>query len=289
VPNLVTVMVTDGKISFHNGSGGTVQVIADTEGYYADSGSGYKTLAPVRVLDTRKPIGVSTKAPVPADGHITLDLSSAVPVGTTAVTMNVTVTNPKASGYLTVYPDGTSAPTASNLNFTAGQTVPNLVTVPVNNGKVDFQNASAGTVDVIADLAGYYGDAASGATAGLAPQFPSRIYDTRFDSPTDNPKPVAPGATLTISPSLSQSNGPAPLGVIINVTVTDPTASGYLTVFPDGVARPTASNLNYSAGQTVPNLAAVALGTDGLDFYNGSSGTLNFIVDLDGLIVPPLS
>lgn len=288
MPNLVTVAVLDGKVSFHNGSGGTVHVIADAEGYYADSGYGFKPVTPLRVLDTRKPIGVPTAAAVPANGHIALDLSAKVPAGTKAVTMNVTVTDPKAGGYLTVYPDGTTAPLASNLNFNAGQTVPNLVTVPVNNGKVDFQNTSGGTVDVIADLAGYYADASTGATAGLVPDGPNRIWDTR--SYGANPGPVAPGGTLHLAANeFLPGTTPAPVSAILNVTVTGPTAGGYLTVYPDGANRPTASNLNFSAGQTVPNLVSVAFGSDGIDFYNGSGGTVNIIVDMDGEFVPPLS
>ena len=45
----------------------------------------------------------------------------------------------------------------SNLNFTAGQTVPNLVIVPVGaDGKIRLYNGSPGTVQLIADIAGYY-------------------------------------------------------------------------------------------------------------------------------------
>jgi hypothetical protein len=286
VPNLVTTLVRDGKVNFHNGSGGTVQVIADVEGYYADSGYGFKPVAPVRVLDTRKPVGVPTKAPVPANGHIALDLSSSVPAGTKAVTMNVTVTNPRAGGYLTVYPDGSTAPVASNLNFSAGQTVPNLVTVPVNNGKVDFQNSSSGTVDVVADLAGYYGDGTTGATAGLAANDPDRIWDTRVYGQT--PGPVAANGTLHLNAGDFLFSPPAPVALVLNVTATGPTAAGYLTVYPDGSSRPTASNLNFSAGQTVPNLVSVGLGADGVDLFNGSSGKTNIIVDMDGMFVQPL-
>jgi hypothetical protein len=68
----------------------------------------------------------------------------------------VTAAGPTASSYVTVYPDGRTRPTASNLNFTAGETIPNLVTVPVGaNGKVDFYNFT-GTVNLVADVAGYF-------------------------------------------------------------------------------------------------------------------------------------
>ena len=59
------------------------------------------------------------------------------------------------------------------------------------------------------------------------------------------------------------------------MTATQPTRSGYLTVLGANTARPTVSNLNFAAGQTVANLATVDLGTDGdaISIYNGSSGT----------------
>ncbi|HKB31655.1 MAG TPA: hypothetical protein VKD26_12570, partial [Streptosporangiaceae bacterium] len=75
--------------------------------------------------------------------------------GVTAVVMNVTVTGATAAGYLTVYPDGQPRSGTSSLNFVTGETIPNLVIVPVVDGKVDFYN-SAGTVNLVADITGYY-------------------------------------------------------------------------------------------------------------------------------------
>ena len=58
--------------------------------------------------------------------------------------------------------------------------------------------------------------------------------------------------------------------VVLNVTVTRPTTAGFVTVYPDGSARPVASNLNFSPGETVPNLVVAPVGSDGkVDFYNG--------------------
>jgi hypothetical protein len=74
----------------------------------------------------------------------------------TAVVLNVTVVLPTAGGYLAVYPDGQARPNVSNLNFNAGDTIPNLVVVPIVNGKVNFYNAAGGTVHVLADVFGYY-------------------------------------------------------------------------------------------------------------------------------------
>ncbi|MFD9127237.1 LuxR C-terminal-related transcriptional regulator [Kitasatospora sp. NPDC059571] len=176
IPNLVTVQVKDGKVSFYNGSQGIVQVVADLLGYYSTQGGGYTPKSPVRLLDTRAGIG-APKAPLKATG--TLDLAvPGLPAGVTAVTLNVTVTAPTDHGFLTVYPYGADRPTASNLNWTAGQTIPNLVTVPVKDGKVSLYAAGGyGTVQVIADLAGYY--TATGGAMFHA-QAPSRVLDTRY-------------------------------------------------------------------------------------------------------------
>ncbi|MBJ7609338.1 MAG: N-acetylmuramoyl-L-alanine amidase [Candidatus Dormibacteraeota bacterium] len=61
---------------------------------------------------------------------------------------------------MTVFADGTAAPTASNLTFVAGQTVPNLVVAPVGaNGKVDLNfdsSSNGGSLQLIADVAGYF-------------------------------------------------------------------------------------------------------------------------------------
>src|SRR5260370_6741436 len=78
--------------------------------------------------------------------------------------MNVTVTGATAGSYVTVYPDGQPRPGTSSLDFAKGETIPNLVIVPVVDGKVDFYNL-AGTVNIIADMTGYYSPRGSPVTS----------------------------------------------------------------------------------------------------------------------------
>ncbi|MFE6848118.1 hypothetical protein [Streptomyces sp. NPDC057686] len=81
---------------------------------------------------------------------------SGIPAGVSAVALNVTVTNPREAGHLTVFPSGQTAPTTSNLNFTAGQTIANSVIVPVGaDGKIDVRNGAWAGTDVIVDVVGY--------------------------------------------------------------------------------------------------------------------------------------
>jgi hypothetical protein len=122
-----------------------------------DPTAGFVALPPARIMDTRGNLGATGPVGPAKTVSLQVDGEGGVPAsGVTAVVLNVTVTGPTAAGYVTVYPDGGSRPTTSNLNFTAGETVPNLVVAPVGaDGKVDFFNA-VGSVQLVADVSGYY-------------------------------------------------------------------------------------------------------------------------------------
>jgi hypothetical protein len=142
-------------------------------------GAGYTPVTPTRILDTRKGTGTGKAAAVPANGTLTLSLPGVggTPADAmTAVVMNVTVAGTQKAGVLTVFPGAGTTPNVSNLNFASRQVVSNLVTVQVSDGEVSFHNSSGGTIQVIADLAGYYGAAGN----GYQPQTPLRVLDTRY-------------------------------------------------------------------------------------------------------------
>ncbi|MFI9327577.1 hypothetical protein ACIGZJ_08485 [Kitasatospora sp. NPDC052868] len=218
---------------------------------------------------------------VPAYGTIDLPVTGAAGVpasGVTAVTMNVTAVDPAQGGHLTVYPHGDAAPTASNLNWTPGRTVANLVTVPVKDGKVSFYNHSAGTVHLVADLAGYFG---TEGRLAFHPGGPRRVMDTRVGQGSPNSHPAAPvpaWGTLAVRPSY----GSYPPGVTLNVTVTEPGAEGHLTVYPQGGPAPGTSNLNFLRGETISNQVVVPTGGDTVLFYNASDAPVHLVVDYYG-------
>ena len=122
--------------------------------------SSFVPIAPTRILDTRAApnnVGGFVGPLGPAKTH-TFQVTgvAGVPSNATAVVMNVTVDKPTGPSYLTVFPAGSAVPTASNLNFVANTTIPNLVTVKIGaNGQVSVYN-NVGNVQVIADIAGYY-------------------------------------------------------------------------------------------------------------------------------------
>jgi hypothetical protein len=73
--------------------------------------------------------------------------------------------------------------------------------------------------------------------------------------------------------------------ISVNVTVTAPTAPGFVSLFPGNGLTPQTSNINFFAGQTRANSAVVLLATDGagtLAVLNGAPGTVDFILDVNG-------
>jgi hypothetical protein len=119
----------------------------------------YTALPPARILDTRNGTG-APHAPLGASGTLGLKVEGVggVPsTGVTAVTLNLTVVSPTATGFITAYGDGSARPTTSSVNFVTGQVVNNLVIAPVgSDGKVDLYNGALGTVDLVADVSGYF-------------------------------------------------------------------------------------------------------------------------------------
>ncbi len=187
------------------------------------------------------------------------------------------VTDTTAPSFLIVWPAGIPQPLASNLNWTVGKTVPNLVEVAVGaGGQISFYNGF-GTVDVVLDMEGYVGvPTAVPPPAGLYnPVVPNRVLDTRLGM-------GAPAAQVcagqTISVKIAGTPGVPSTGVaavVLNVTVTRTVvAPSSLTVYPTGTGRPLTSNLNFVPGQTLANGVIVKLGTGGyVDFYDAAGHT----------------
>ena len=133
-----------------------------------DGGGGGLSLVPIvpcRLLDTRgadhigprsSPLGAAdtyNQAVTGANGQCN------IPAEAKAVALNVTTANGTADSFLTLWPADASQPLASNLNWRANDgPTPNKVDVKLGaDGRVNIYNNS-GTVDVIADVVGYYAD-----------------------------------------------------------------------------------------------------------------------------------
>ncbi len=290
VPNMVVVPVgVGGSVSLYT-NGGATDLVVDVLGWFA-AGGGFVGLTPARVLDTRVD-GQTIDGSFAGGGALaagaTFDLQvsgrAGVPLsGVGAVALNVTVTNPTAAVFVTAWPTGSARPNASNLNAVAGQTVPNMVMVPLGaSGRVSLF-VNAGSADMIVDVLGWFptGVAFHGLT-------PARVLDTRADGETvdgafRSTDALMGGATFDLS--LAGRGGVPVSGVgavALNVTVTNPTASAFVTVWPAGSVRPNASNVNVVRGGTVPNMVMVPVSTDGRVSLFVNAGSADVIVDVLG-------
>ena len=93
-----------------------------------------------------------------ADRTFTLAGQCGIPATARAVSVNVTVTAPSATGNLRLYPAGTTLPGVSSINYSAGQTRGNNAIVSLNAaGALTVRCVqAAGTVDLILDVNGYF-------------------------------------------------------------------------------------------------------------------------------------
>ncbi|MBI2704563.1 MAG: alpha/beta hydrolase [Actinobacteria bacterium] len=249
--------------------------------------AGFHGLSPARLLDTRDGTGVGTPAQVPAGGVVNLAVAGqgSVPAsGVSAVVLNVTGVNPSAYTHVTVFPGGTARPATSNLNLVPGQTVANLVTTGVgSDGSVDFFN-NDGTIDLVADVVGYFDDG-TGAGDRFNAIAPTRVLDTRDGTggfagrlQAGSPIAVAVGATPSIPADA--------VDAVMNLTVVGGSENSHVTAWPAGESMPGVSNLNFVAGQTLANAAALKLGTAGQVSLANNAGGVYAIVDATGYFKP---
>jgi hypothetical protein len=263
IANLVTAKLSaTGSVCVF--SSATTHVIIDfTGGYVVNDGSGSQAVAPLRLLDSRNAVGVPTRSRANADSTTTLHVAGiggTPATGAQAVTLNVTVDQPETGGFVTVYPCGENVPRASNLNYAAGQTIANLVTVKVGqDGNVCIY--TSGSAHLIADLAAWYQPSLPAGFKGLTP---SRVLDSRNAVGISGITLLGAGSITTLA--IAGHGGVPTSGaeaVTLNITVDQPQGGGFVTIFPCGQDVPTASNLNYTRGQTIANLVNVKLAPSG--------------------------
>ncbi|GAB2999335.1 hypothetical protein [Saccharothrix stipae] len=255
-------------------------------GAEAYDGTRFTPSAPRRVLDTRSGLGRDgVTAPVGAGGRIEVAVDG-LPEHTLAVVLNVTGTSPTAATYVTVWEGGADVPRpdASSLNLVPGETRANSVTTWVSpDSTVNLYN-NAGSTHLIADVAGYYVRDDPGAGFTTPGRYfatgPTRVYDSRTSG-------GAFWAGESRGVDFASAGVPsAATAVSLNVTGVDATESTYVTAWPSGSDRPTASSLNVPAGRTTPNGVTVALGADRrVNLYN-NAGFLNLVVDIAGYYLP---
>jgi phage baseplate assembly protein gpV len=281
--------------------------------------STYYAIPPARVLDTRPTgsghtnIGLAGKFTagtvrtfnVAAVNYVGGGTKIDVPLWADAVTGNLTIVGETTAGLIALGP--TMAPTGdtTTINFVKGDTRANNVTVglsPDGSLSAVYRSSTGGaTVDLIFDVTGYFLPwTAYGSTYhALAP---GRVLDTRktgsghtniglvgkFANKVPRTFPVAGVKGLGWTSAQVPSSATAVTG---NLTITNATSVGYVSVGPTIAAVPSTSTLNVAQGANIANGVTVALNAGKLQaVWDGTVGSsADVIFDITGYFTPDTS
>ena len=219
--------------------------------------------------------------------------------GVSAVVLNLTAIGPTSSGYLSAFPTGVTKAEVSTVNFNdQGEIVSNSAIVKVgSNGQISIYNF-LGNTNFTIDVSGYYTDGSSSTQSGslFNPVTPARILDTRcsttpqpsycssenLPSVNDTLTAIPGGSSITVQVA-GEANIPTDATAVVgNLSATDGTGSGYLTVYA-GSTVPTTSDVNFFAGSTNANTVISGLSSSGsLNIANGGGHRVDVLFDVSG-------
>ncbi|MDQ1245874.1 MAG: hypothetical protein QG597_241, partial [Actinomycetota bacterium] len=209
-----------------------------------------------------------------------------LPAGATSVAYNITVVKPDQAGHLRVMPGNQQSSAASAINWaTKGDTIANGLVVNVDGaGAINVANWSAGKVNFLVDVVGYY--SASGTQ--FYPLTSARVLDTRLSQGGAGPILAGNDGVRIAYVSTTQNSWQpvVPAGakaISYNLTVTGPSTGGHLRVWPSNAPLVDASVLNWpAAGYTRSNGTMVAISDQRQVRVYLGSGKADAIIDVLG-------
>ena len=264
VPNAVITSLANGKVCLYTSA--DADFLVDVSGSFTGD---FVSMTPVRFLDTRPttPLAAGSVTPIQVAGV------RGVPGNAETVSVNLTIVDAPKAGYATVFPCGSAPPNTSNLNFVAGQTIPNAAVTGIG---------TAGTICLFTDVTGDFLIDVNGVFvpgSSFEPIVPSRLLDTRGQAP------LAAGSVREVQVAGLAGVPTDASAAWLNVTMVDADAAGFATVFPCDGAPPNASNLNFVTGQTFASAVLTKIGSRGkVCIFTSTSG--DFLMDISGYIRP---
>ena len=235
-------------------------LVVDITGRF-DAAAGIGDTTSQRLVDTRDR---GTKQPPLTPLVVNVGTPPGAPV-----VLSLTAVDADGAGWARAAPcDSTN--TTSTVNFDDAAPVPNVaVVVPAADGTVCI-TSSVATHLIVDRFMQFTPD------GGVDVVTPARVLDTREGAGTRVPSDGfvrLEAATLGVTPGTT--------GVMLNLTVTDAVAPGFLTAYPCAGGRPPTSNLNYVAGEVVANFVVVQPDVDG-DICIYTLSSTHIVVDLMG-------
>lgn len=122
------------------------------------------------------------------------------------------------------------------------------------------------------------GPSSASTASGYVSRAPVRVLDTRDATGTTATRRTEANEVFVVD--VSGATTSAALAVTVNLTIADPAAAGFATAFECG-EPPVASNVNFTAGAIVPDLATIRL-NDRRHFCVLTSTASHVIVDVQG-------
>jgi hypothetical protein len=282
------------SITYRASAGRTTHFILDVTGYFINedvaASHTYTDMAPARVLDSRPAFQIGLSGVFQANVNRQFDVAGqgGVPANAKAITGNLTVVNQTRAGYVSLATEAPpTIPATSTLNFPAGDTRANGVTIKLNasGGLWAVYKAPPGaSTHLILDVTGYYLQDLNGAR--FVAITPGRRMDSRFAAAQESltgPFAANVARTLIIEPYQGvPGNATAITG---NLTVVGQQRAGYVAMTATATNAPTTSTINFPVGDIRANGVTGPLhptnGSVGL-VYEASGGLTHLILDVTG-------
>jgi hypothetical protein len=260
-------------------------VVIDINGYFVPNNDptalAFYPLTPCRVADTRNPAGPLGGPQFAAGSVRTFPVPSSncnIPAGARAYALNFAAVPSGPLGYLTAWPTGQTQPGVASLNATTGAVTANAVIVGAGtSGSVDVYALSA--TDLVIDITGYFAPPGVGGLS-LYNVAPCRVLDTRLPAgslPFSGARDVNVAASPCGTPAAAQA-------YVFSATVVPPAPLGFLTMWPQGQARPPTATLNAGDGAVTSNLAIIPTVNGSVSAFALSSTHL--VLDVFGYFAP---
>lgn len=271
VANLLAIDLPDSGLCF--ASSAPLHLIADLSGWFTGTGD-VRGITPNRILDTRSP---SKPLAAGEERRVKIAGTTGIPGSAAAAALNITVVQPAADGYLLAYPCGT-VPTASTVNFRAGEELPNFTFVLLSGGDICVR--SSVPTGVIIDSFGY-----SSNSGGLRTLAPARLLDTRQAGTWPYGVPISTSTPLAVRVAGKAGVPNDASAALLTITVDNAPAGGYVTAWPCDQPQPGTSVLNLFPGALRSNLTLVKLAADGtvcLAVYTANGAPVHIVADAVG-------
>ncbi|MCU1331151.1 MAG: hypothetical protein JWM08_143 [Candidatus Angelobacter sp.] len=261
-------------------------LVLDINGYFVPdtdiTAMAFYPMAPCRLADTRLATGGLGGPSLIAGLTRTFPLLSSpcnIPATARAYSLNYTAVPQGPLGFLTTWPAGQTQPLVSTLNAPTGAVTANAAIVPAGtNG--DISVFVSHPSDLVIDVNGYFAPPGAGGLS-LHNLTPCRVLDTRNPAgslPFNGAKDLNVAAAACGAPALAQS-------YVVNATVVPPGPLGFLTLWPQGAAKPLVSTLNAIDGAITSNMAIVPATSGSISIF-GSQPT-HLVMDISGYFEAP--